>query len=785
MTRTRPDRRESTGFFSRLFAPRDAAAPRRPRRRRLAIEVLEGRQLLSLYGSEHLISLNPQNSDNIFSADASSSNGASVAVWLNNVADSDTNFEVWAQRFDKNGQIAGAPIPVGAIIQPQQVSAPRVAMDAQGRFVVAYNNLNPDGTQTVMMRYYSATGAPLTTSTPVTPAGESDFNPSVAASNGSFVISWTHLFSPTDGDIDAERFTVANNVPTGHGTFAVNDDTSIEDVSCVAMAPNGRFDIAYQRYNGSDWDIWASQYGSSGNLLRGNISIDSDSNSGISPSIAMDNADNAVVAYAEAQGTYVIYANRLSSSGVVGGQILVGQPSNTFPFAYMPSVALAPTGGMFVVAYYGMNEDTSEGIFVTEVGSDNSPLATFGEFTSDACVPGLSIDGHDRYMVTFQDSSPSGQEEIYSMRDVLGDEPTVSLNVQPTDNANSAVASSADGASVAVWVNADSPTDHNIWAQRLDTNGQPAGAVIPVDTTAADSYDPHVAMDSQGRFVVTYYDQNPDGTYTVMMRYFSASGAPLTASTAVTPAGETDYNPSVAASNGSFVIAWTNQSAASYTNIKAERFTVANNVPTGHGIFALTAGANDAGTPSVAMAPDGRFDIAYAKQSSGFDWDIWASQYDSSGDLLHGGIAVNTDSNPELAPSIAMDNAGNAVVAYQEYDGSNWVVLANRLNAGGTVVGLIPVADITGVNATRPSVALAPTDGLFVVAYQTTDSSSNTAVGITEVGSNDAPLATLTVAGASDPSVSIDGFDRYTVTFTQPNWWDGHDDIFSRRYFLS
>jgi hypothetical protein len=269
-----------------------------------------------------------------------------------------------------------------------------------------------------------------------------------------------------------------------------------------------------------------------------------------------------------------------------------------------------------------------------------------------------------------------------------------------------------------------------------------------------------------------------------MMRYYSASGAPLTPVTPVTPAGELDFNPSVAASNGEFVIAWTNQSnsAEAYTNVEAERFTIGGGVPHGQVSFALTAGANYAGTPCVAMAPGGRFDIAYAQQFSGFDWNIYTSQYDSSGNLLHGGIGINTDSNPEAAPAIAIDNAGNAVVAYQEFNGTNWMINANRLSAAGVVVDLIPVQDVAGVDLTQPSVALAPTTGQFVVAYQASDDG----VGVTEVGSNDAPLATLSVAAnATNPAASIDGFGRYTVTFTLPNVSDGHDDIFSRRSLLS
>jgi hypothetical protein len=628
------------------------------------------------------------------------------------------------------------------------------------------------------MRYYSASGAPLTAVTPVTPAGSTASKPSVAASNGSFVIAWTGLASPTHQVIDAERFTVTSNVPTGQGIFGVNTDLNSKDGATVAMAPNGRFDIAYEReFNGPDWDIFASQYDGSGNLLHGGIAINTDPNPELTPSIAMDDAGNAVIAYEELTGTnWGAFANRLSANGAVGGVITVQSVMGTD--AGGPSVALAPTTGQFAVACY----DGNATIGVTEMGSNNVLVATLGPVPGFA--PALSVDGLDRFLVTYHRfDAATGHQDIFSRRDLLEAVQQVSTNPQATVNDQSAVASSANGTTVVVWVDEVNGIMGSIWAQRLNKYGQPVGASIPVDVTTADSLLPHVAMDAQGRFVVAWDNDNLDGTESIMMRYYSASGAPLTPSTQVTPSGEFDYNSSVAASNGSFVISWTHETSSTNTDIEAERFTVAHNVPTGQGPFAVNADATEKDSSCVAMAPDGRFDIAFDR-FNGSDWDIWASQYDGSGNLLRGDIAINSDPNDSEGPSLAMDNAGNAVVAYGERVGGNWVVNANRLGAGGTVGGIITVQAIPGGNAYSPSVALAATGGQFVVAYDVTTIGGR-AVGITEVGSNDAPLATTSVFGASAPSVSIDGFGRYTVTYTLPDPSLTHWNIFTDRSFLS
>jgi hypothetical protein len=51
--------------------------------------------------------------------------------------------------------------------------------------------------------------------------------------------------------------------------------------------------------------------------------------------------------------------------------------------------------------------------------------------------------------------------------------------------------------------------------------------------------------------------------------------------------------------------------------------------------------------------------------------------------------------------------------------------------------------------------------------------------------SNNAQLATLGPVTGFNPWISIDGFDRYVVTYTRYNSSSGHYDVFSRRDFLS
>jgi hypothetical protein len=753
-------------------------ATRRSRRSRPILEALEGRALLSFSGSEHRVSLNPQTTDNITADNASSAHGTSVAVWVNEYTP--TDFDIWAQRFDRTGHTTGNPIEVD--FSTADSFEPAVAMDASGRFVVTWYDIeSPSAAHVVYMREFNAAGVAITGKAQVSGSTSGlDYSPKVAMSGNSFVIAYDHFVGGVD-QVAARRYTYAAGVFVGGGNFVVATDAIAPS---VAMAPNGAFDIAYEyEYSATDHDIDMALYQKSGAYLT-TAGVNTDTNYESAPSVAMDSGGNAVVVYTEDfSGFDGIFANRVTGGGSVGGTIEV---SAVFGIDEInASVALAATGGQFVVAYDNDNGTVS----VTEMGSDNSVLATLGPVTGD--VPAISIDGFDRYAVTYERfNASSGHEDIFNRRALLssfdGSEQRVSLNPQATDNTQSANASSANGTSVAVWTNHYGGTDNDIWAQRFDKLGHAAGAPIAVDFTTADSYDPRVAMDATGRFVVTWVDLHADGTRSIMMRYFSAAGAPLTNITQVSDTGSDDYNPAVAASNDSLVISWTHQFSSSDTNIDAERYIISGGVPTSPTRIYVNTDTNLEDYSSVAMSPTGKFDIVYDRQFSGSDWDIFGSQYSSTGALLHGFVAINFDSNPELYPSIAMDNAGNAVVAYTEYaNGNDDGIYANRWSSSNVVSGRILVHDAYGVGEDNASVALEPVGGQFVVAYVEVEVDNSSGAQVTEMDSNNTPLATLGRVPGFNPVISIDGLDRYLVTYHWYNTSSGHYDVFSRRDLLS
>jgi hypothetical protein len=165
------------------------------------------------------------------------------------------------------------------------------------------------------------------------------------------------------------------------------------------------------------------------------------------------------------------------------------------------------------------------------------------------------------------------------------------------------------------------------------------------------------------------------------------------------------------------------------------------------------------------MAPDGRFDVAYTYAWSGTDNDVRLNRYAADGTLLGVNWVAASGIN-EQAPSVAMDNYGNAVVAYQKGNVGAWDIKAVRVSSTGTQGGEIDIAS-TSDDELQPSVALNRTDGAFAVAYTVLTSSGGVYVDVAEVSPWDRVTDTYNCgAQRYSSSISIDGNGYYMVSYT-------------------
>jgi hypothetical protein len=382
-------------LFSRERRRRDARRFGRPQ-----LEGLEDRQLMTVglpFGVD----------GGVFpafgSANASSTNGMSVAVWVREFTPSD--HDIRAQLYSASGAKVGGEIFVenGTLDDVD----PSVAMDAQGNFVVTWTQIDASGQGNIVARRFNNQGAardgqPIT----VINSFRDEFDSDVAMdAAGNFVVSYTRAFGATDLDVQARWF---NSAGALLGTVFVADTIPFDErESSVATTPNGGFVVAYTRgdvLESFNPDVLLSRFDAQGNRLttNGNINVSSSFLDERDPDVAVDAFGNMVVAYQEfTGGTYTIQAKRVTASGLVGVQMAIA--TNSAFLSFDPAVAVNRFSGSFVVAY---SQDSQDGNItraeVAEVsGTTNTVVQRQTLFDANDDSPAVSMGPNGNYFVTY------------------------------------------------------------------------------------------------------------------------------------------------------------------------------------------------------------------------------------------------------------------------------------------------------------------------------------------------------------------------------------------------
>jgi hypothetical protein len=361
----------------------------RDRKRRPSLEALEGRQLLSL-GPEMILPVNTTTRNNQFDADnASSSNGSSVVVWTDQF--SVTDHDIRAQLFNSAGAKVGPEIAVS--LSTLDENSPAVAMDSHGNFVVSWTQIQPGGDTNVVAQRFGSGGGRQGTVIQVGAGTFREHDSDVAMSaGGSFTVAYVRDTNNNNPDVFAKQYDAFGNL-----LDVVNVATTgrAETSPSIAMTPDGRFDVAWEdAFSNNDHDVRMNTYAANG-VLTNTFAIAVAATYEFSPSVAVDNNGNSVVAWSIlGNGGGDVKARRVSSSGIAGPVLTIASTSDS---ELAPSVAMKRGGGSFVVAYDSDSQGRLQ-VMVAEVSASN--VVTTLDAGQPRFTPAVSIDGFDNYIVT-------------------------------------------------------------------------------------------------------------------------------------------------------------------------------------------------------------------------------------------------------------------------------------------------------------------------------------------------------------------------------------------------
>jgi len=295
--------------------------------------------------------------------------GNFVVVWESSGQEPDFNYGIYGQRYDRTGARVAGEFHVNTYSTNYQGEASVAALGA-GRFVVAWESTGPDGAlDAVRARLFDLSG-PLSAEFGVnTYTPGSQVRPAVAAAaDGRFVVAWQDLGQDGNGyGIYAQRYDAAG-ARVG-GEFHVSTYTlGHQSNESVGMAPDGAFLIAWssQNQDGSNFGIYAQRYDAAGVRQGAEFRVNSYPTGNQGRPAVSTGGGGFVVVWHSGEGqdgnNYGVFGQRLDASGAfLGGEFQV----NTYTFGpdVLPHVAADRAGNFTVIWTQYPNQDgSSEGI---------------------------------------------------------------------------------------------------------------------------------------------------------------------------------------------------------------------------------------------------------------------------------------------------------------------------------------------------------------------------------------------------------------------------------------
>ena len=274
---------------------------------------------------------------------------------------------------------------------------------------------------------------------------------------------------------------------------------------------------------------------------------------------------------------------------------------------------------------------------------------------------------------------------------------TVVCDASTSQSGTVAVADGQGGAFI-VWTDVRNGT-RDIFIQRMSPLGNAVWAPngVVVCGAASDQDWPSLLPDGNGGVIVAWSDFRNGATthYDIYAQRFNGSGVAQWApnGVAVCAANRGQFYPKMTSNGaGGAIVAW-DDDRANQGDVYAARLTSAGATPDGILGVAVSARATVESTPSLIPFGSGAL-IAWTDARNGVP-DIFAARFSSAGTVLEpNGIPICATGGDQLYPLIAGDGTNGAIICWS--DSRVETVYAQRLNSMGVVQWMpngVPVGD--------------------------------------------------------------------------------------------
>lgn len=627
------------------------------------------------------------------------------------------------QRFNADGSRNGDEFHINTTTTGNQTD-PDVAMNDAGEFIVTWKGYAGTSVFGVFAQMYDATGTPVGSEIRVDDETTTFFNhnePAVAiADDGDAIVIYVEDYYDhvkvrrinADGTTNGDEFKVDAYSWSGNRHYpdvALNNDGSF--IAAFGLSDWSeehtyyrRFDAANNPLDAEDVQITSGTF----NFTRKQV-------------IALDKTSgDFIIVYNEySSGSYNIYASKYTAAGTPEfEEVLIAENmSEAEPFAEVNS------NGEIAIAYGDPIElgDLTAVSILDPTGDIFIEYYPFG-YNSIGDNPALIINDNTETMVVHDNSLEIFGAKFAKPLDVNLDagEEFIVNSLSSNDQEHPDIAQNENGDFVIVWRDYSNSSYPSVKAQRYNKEGIRQGTEIKINSsTASTVYDPEVALNNEGNFMVVWREWSVVGgeSNDILGSVLDWEGNTIKDDFIINEITANDqYHPDIALNDeGGFQVIWNDRFNYTQNAIIGQKFD-AEGVADAAGNVELGGLANtyERMDLNIAINNDGDLGITYYFEYTG-DYYSGLNVYNRSFEPIVEDLNIGENDEFNLA-AITADENGDFVVAWEGYDIRAYSYLFVRKFSGGSTFESEAVPIKVTDNRLRPSIA-AVDDGDFVISY--------------------------------------------------------------------
>ena len=316
-----------------------------------------------------------------------------------------TEWDIYAQRFDGDGNRSGAEIPVAFANGSEQ--SPFLHTDSNDNSFIAWTHYYCE-TSDLLGRRFDSQGNGIGDLIMLANSSYIEAAPAIASfSDNSYLFTWTDQrlgpWSSYARKLDENGSTVGEEI-------VVCTEQNAEGPA-AAVGPDDDFIITWIDPRNTTWDVWAQRFDSNGTRLGDEISVCNATGNQWRPQIVSDSHGNFFVVWMDYRcGRPGIYARAFDRSGKpVGGEVAVSTGSTD---QWSPAVAIDGNGTVTVVWESGPTD--SHDILARQFGIRTSRYRSGKLLTPDLSAANLCSWQNLSVNASFQDPANNSLRISYS-----------------------------------------------------------------------------------------------------------------------------------------------------------------------------------------------------------------------------------------------------------------------------------------------------------------------------------------------------------------------------------